>query len=122
MAKRVAIIGIGINVNQIKFDGQMRIPPTSLKIENRKDYDLTEVTSVLSGQIDLWYELWIEKGTEYIVDEWKKRSHIIGQTTNLSDGGKTFRGEVIDINSDGSIRFKNSDGMIKDFYSGELIN
>jgi len=33
-------IGVGLNVNQTKFDNEYRIEPTSLKLENKNEYDL----------------------------------------------------------------------------------
>ena len=37
------VIGVGLNVNQIKFDGDYRIEPTSMKIEMNKTISLEEL-------------------------------------------------------------------------------
>ncbi len=60
----VAILGIGINVNQTEFDSAAAFvtPPTSLKAETGRELAVDDVREALCRALTIWVERWQQEG------------------------------------------------------------
>ena len=60
----VAVLGVGINVNQTNFDGAeaFATPPTSLKLEAGRELAVAEVRECLCRALSVWEERWRRDG------------------------------------------------------------
>ena len=66
------VLGVGVNVNNESFPDEINKIATSLKIQNGKDYELTEIAAEILNEFDLLYEEYLSKGLNDILTMYKK--------------------------------------------------
>lgn len=100
-----AVIGIGINLNQVVFQGNFSLPPTSLKLETHMDIDrenmLAEVLNIFE---ELLFKL--ESDPSSILQDWREKCKMIGDKITVTDGKKIKMGIFYDIDDDGYLLLK----------------
>jgi len=99
------IIGIGINVNQTKFSHDYRIKPTSVKFEYKKEIQRERL---LSEVLNVFEELLgkIKNDTKGILDDWRERCKMIGESISIEVGDKMKHGIFYDIDANGLMILK----------------
>ncbi len=106
------VVGIGINLNQIVFQGEFNIPPTSLKLETGLNIDreimLAEILNIFEE-----YFLRLSRNQDAILKDWRDKCKMIGDKINVSDGEKIKSGIFYDIDSDGFLLLKRNDAIEK---------
>ena len=109
MGKRfeLAVIGVGINVNQIVFQGEYNYPPTSLKIELRHEISRE---NLLAEILNLFEEdlLTLIKSPQSILDMWRSKCKMIGDKISVIDGAKIKTGIFHDIDENGFLVLKHN--------------
>lgn len=118
--KNEFIIGIGINVNQVKFSSSLDEITTSLKKITGREIDLEQLLlDIITGFSDNINFLVEEKDFE-IYKLWKSKFKMKGQIVSFLDNeGIGETAQVIDINEDGSIKLLKK-GEILNCFSGEI--
>ncbi len=97
----VAILGVGINVNQTGFEGAAAFvtPPTSLRAEAGQEFAVEDVREALCLALTLWAERWQEDGFAPVLEAARAR---------LAVGAAVRRGDetaVLDgLEDDGAAR------------------
>ena len=107
-----AVIGVGMNLNQVLFQGEFNFPPTSLKLETGLVIDRE---TVLSEVLNLFEEL-LQKlplQSKSILDDWREKCKMIGDVINVTDGDNTKTGIFHDIDDDGYLLLKRNDAIEK---------
>ena len=107
-----AVIGVGMNLNQVLFQGEFNFPPTSLKLETGL---VINRETVLSEVLNLFEEL-LQKlplHSESILDDWREKCKMIGDVINVTDGDNTKTGVFHDIDDDGYLLLKRNDAIEK---------
>lgn len=118
--KNQFIIGIGINVNQVKFPGEFEDNTTSLKNIIKRDIDLNELIIELLNIYDKNINIILKKKYKMIYKLWKDSSGVIGKKIEFKDSkSKRNTGKIIDLQYDGGLKMK-VDGEFKTFYSGDI--
>jgi len=106
------IIGVGINVNQTKFEGEYKIQPTSLKFETRKDVDRERFLSeILNLFEEYFYEL--KNNSKKILDDWREKCRMIGEHISIESQNKIKHGIFYDIDANGFMILKIGDDLEK---------
>ena len=114
------IIGIGININQHKFEGTYRIAPTSLSFETDRKYNCEDILHKISELLGKWFTVWSENGNVPIISAWKERSDMIGKTVLLELRGTTFKGIADDLNPDGTLVLRDRVGRKRIVTAGDV--
>lgn len=120
--KKTFIIGIGLNINQEKFDGELNSSATSLFIETGIIFSIEEI---LISYIKNFYEnLTILSEKCSLIQLWKSKTDILGKQIRFrqSNNSSELSGEILDIENDGAIKIKFNDNSILKFYSGEITH
>lgn len=113
------VLGIGINVNNEKFDKEIENRATSLYL-NGVNITLQEVVAKVLRDIEKNYYTYLQYGFKFFLKDYRKNCCNIGmEVVVIKDNQKDY-GVVIDINVDGSLKFKDKDGKISDIYSNEV--
>ena len=115
-----AIVGIGINVNQERFDGEYRMMPTSLLRECGTPFDLDAVVTALCEELDMLYTSWSREGNDAVIASWKRASRMIGARVRVDDGGRSRRGMAVDLAPDGALIVEWDDGGSDPVYAGDV--
>jgi BirA family biotin operon repressor/biotin-[acetyl-CoA-carboxylase] ligase len=112
------VIGIGLNVNQISFQGKYSVPPTSLKKEIGHPVDrektLAEILNIFEKLIELSL-----KPSNKILKEWKSKCRMIGEriTVHIDDTSK--QGIFHDIDEKGFLVLR-IDDKLETLHTGDV--
>ncbi len=112
-------LGLGINVNQIKWASD--IPnPTSLSILNNQEQDLHKVLNGILSQIQKSVESFNSRNHEEILGAFNKGLWRRGKdVTYAAEGKATEQGILLGVNAKGQIQVTHTSG-IKSFHLGEV--
>ena len=92
-------LGIGINVNQLEFPGELEDRATSILRVTGQRHDPAELLPVVLQALDRRYRDWLHGGFARARDEWRRRSSTLGQWIDTPEGG----GVAIDVAEDGAL-------------------
>lgn len=132
------LIGIGINVNNMLFPGELRDTATALQPEAGHSFDLDEVCNLLLARLQwnlglLYYaeELWMaEKGQGIaarkglLLERWLELSDTLGRTVLYGyDVQKKplYQARALGIDFAGGLMMELEDGSRITEYSGEIV-
>lgn len=114
------IVGIGINVSRPTGDFPDELKDIASAILEKNIYS-SELRSRLVAEIlnNFWkYYAVFSKKT--FLEEYRKRSFLIGKEINIISGEKSQSGTALDIDDNARLIVKLSDGEIKTLSSGEI--
>ena len=108
-----AVLGIGVNVKSADFPNDLKNIAGSLGDEKISRSRLC--AEILNELLEL-YSLEDKKA---LIDEYKKRSLVLGKEVKFTKNGKTYSGVACDINDSGNLIVKTSKGT-ETLISGEI--
>ena len=112
-----AVVGIGININQVKFD-PLLANPVSLKQVTGKDYQVVELAKELCACIQQRYQQLIEQGTDEILNQYNTLLYKRDTYVQLKKQGQSFYCTI--KNADAYGRLWVQDAMQPFFEFGEV--
>ena len=106
------VIGIGINLNQILFQGEFNLPPTSLKIEIKSEIDREDI---LAEILNLFEErlLEITESAKNLLNDWRGKCKMIGDKITITENNDVKSGIFYDIDENGYLLLKNKNEIEK---------
>lgn len=126
-AERVAwvVVGIGLNVNHLSHDFSPEISETATSLRLEKDPDKLINRSIVAANIinsfEEVYRTYLEQGTKFVIEEWKKYNLTLGNKIRLSSyDGESIMGTAYEILPDGRLSVKKDDGTLLNVLSGEV--
>jgi BirA family biotin operon repressor/biotin-[acetyl-CoA-carboxylase] ligase len=106
------VIGFGINLNQLVFQGDFNFPPTSLKMELGINIDRENLLAeILNNFEELLLDL--ESKPKAILNEWRNKCQMIGDKITITENDKVKTGIFHDIDDDGFLLLKRADSIEK---------
>lgn len=106
------ILGIGINVNQTKFENDYKIRPTSIKFESKKEVNrerlLSDVLNVFEETLNE-----LRKNPKVILEDWREKCKMIGEHITLEVNNEKKYGIFYDIDANGYMILKVGDKLEK---------
>ncbi|SKB00573.1 BirA family transcriptional regulator, biotin operon repressor / biotin-[acetyl-CoA-carboxylase] ligase [Caloramator quimbayensis] len=121
MKVKYIIIGLGLNINQEDFDEDIKNIAVSLKSFSGENFNRRIILSEILNFFERDYEYFKRFGLSYFVEDIKKYSIIFGKEISVIDGYKSVDGTVVDIDKEGGLILKTSDGNLKRIISGDVI-
>lgn len=121
-----AVVGIGVNVNQMEFPTELADRATSLRLNQGQQgklgsepLDRQAVAVLLLRHLDALYS---QIGSDFatIVAEAERRSVLVGRWVEIQTGCGVLRGEAMGLQPDGSLRIRGEDGVITSISGGEV--
>lgn len=114
------IIGIGLNVNQLGFENELKQSATSLSQILQQDVDLSVLLNEICTQIEQAY-LKLKQGKSTLLFEmYVKNLYRVNQKSKYSHNGEVFEGVLLGVNDLGLLRIKPLDGEILEFNFKEV--
>ena len=116
-----AFIGIGLNINQIKFE-EMSRQPTSMSLASGKSFNVEEVKLTIVNKFIEKYAKIVCGEEESLFDEYIKS--LMGFATPLlyRDAYGEFCATIQGVEHDGRIVLKCNDGTLRHYYFKEVEN
>jgi BirA family biotin operon repressor/biotin-[acetyl-CoA-carboxylase] ligase len=115
-----AVIGIGLNVNQSEFPGELQSTATSLKIATGTQQDRLAVTVALLNHLDREYDAFLSHGPGPMMARWDRLSMLTGRQVILLRGNKRVAGTTLGLSETGNLLLQTDDGRKLSFDSGEV--
>jgi BirA family biotin operon repressor/biotin-[acetyl-CoA-carboxylase] ligase len=115
-----AVIGIGINVNQVNFD-DINYLVTSIKLLTKMNFEKEDVLKILSVKLEKWYLKLKNQQFEFIDNQYIKA--LFGMHEKLMFKNKEsieFEGEIIGVKHDGKLLLNLNEKEIHDFDIKEI--
>ncbi len=111
------IIGIGLNVNQLLFEGAPN--PTSLRAELGKEQNRDEILQQFLSRFRQLYASML-RDPETIRRIYKERLYQRGKRSQYKDATGIFSGLIIDVAIDGQLLIADANGDIRRYYFKEV--
>ena len=117
------VVGIGINANVglDSFPESLRNSLTSLREERMVEIEREEFLRALLEEVERYYTILMRKDFDLILEEWRKLASFLGQHVEVTSFDQKTRGQAVDVDSDGSLIIKLTDGRIKKVMTGDVI-
>ncbi len=114
-----AVDGIGLNVNQDKFDRE--IPsPTSLFLEKGCHYDRELLLDEFRSALERWYQVLFTGNENRIMDAYHKRLYLVDRSARYSDGENEFSASIQKVLPGGELEVLMEGGDIRRFGFKEI--
>lgn len=119
IGKTFAVVGIGVNVNQTEFPGDLADRATSLRLQSGHVMDRAGLAVAVIGELERRFT---QLTTEFpaILTEMKLKSSVLGQWVQLHSGAEIFEGIAEDFDSDGNVLIRLDCGELRKMNAGEI--
>lgn len=120
-AVQFVVIGIGFNVNMKRTElaDEISTTATSLLMETKKVFERARVCGILLTNMEKYYRVVRDEGTEQICRIWENRAGIKGKTLEVVQMDRTYRGVSEGIDHDGGLLLA-IDGKITKIIAGDV--
>jgi len=120
-AVRFVIVGIGINVGQEKFPGELAGTATSLRKETGRSHSRLEILVKLLSQFETDYNRFLQEGAGYVVRRFELVSSFAnGKRVRVDTGRETFVGTTDGLSAEGLLIVKKEDGGMVTVIAGDV--
>ncbi len=116
--REALIIGIGVNVSQKSFPGELKDKAISLYQATGKQFDKKIVLDCFLRHFDCCYGMFL-KGDDSFLDTVRERSYLTGKKLYLNYYGEDRHVEALSIASDGSLIVRDGEKTYS-LHSGEV--
>lgn len=118
---RYVVVGIGINVNNRSFPGELERSAVSLyQLSGREFYRGSLAASVMKW-IEYYYEIFMEtKSFAGLMDNYNRRLVNVNRGVKVHGPGEVYTGTALGINAEGELLVETADGKVKNVSSGEV--
>jgi BirA family transcriptional regulator, biotin operon repressor / biotin---[acetyl-CoA-carboxylase] ligase len=118
---RFVIVGIGLNVNQEKFPGELGATATSLRIETGKQVSRLELLVRLLREFENDYNRFVREGSGAVTEKFEAvSSYAQGKRVRVTNGTESFAGTTAGLAPEGLLLVKRDDGRVVTVISGDV--
>ncbi len=99
------VLGFGVNLNMEKelLPEDLRENTTSVMRELGHRVSRVDFTRCLLEKIDFWYDAFLSRGVELIIQKWESVAHIRGKRLAVESFGDLYRGVAEGLDRDGAL-------------------
>jgi BirA family biotin operon repressor/biotin-[acetyl-CoA-carboxylase] ligase len=121
-AVKVVVVGVGLNANisLAKFSRSFRDSLTTLKEELKADVSLELLLCEILYHIEHEYAFFLKEEFARILSEWKALASFIGKEVEVTVFKENFSGLAEDVDAEGSLIVRLSDGSVKTISVGDV--
>ena len=120
-AVRFVIVGIGLNVNQETFGGELGSIATSLRIETGKQESRLELLVRLLREFESDYNRFLREGAASVTTRFEKvSSYANGKRVRVTNGVESFLGTTAGLGAEGLLQVKRDDGPVVMVIAGDV--
>lgn len=111
------IVGIGININQVRFDPVIR-NPVSLKQITGREWDIVDLARNLCDCLQKRWEESLESNPARLLEQYNRILYKLNEPVRLKKGSASFETTIKGVDARG--RLQTFDFMPREFDSGEV--
>lgn len=114
-----SVVGVGLNVNQERFQDSLRDRATSLRIAWGRSVDRTDLLARLLLSLERAYED-VRRGTfETILADWTSRCTMFGREVTVAQNDDLVTGKAVGLKEDGGLVLQTPSGP-RTIYAGDI--
>ncbi|HXM94254.1 MAG TPA: biotin--[acetyl-CoA-carboxylase] ligase [Candidatus Dormibacteraeota bacterium] len=118
---RFVIVGIGINVNQDKFPGELGGVATSLRAETGRAQSRLELLVRLLREFEKDYDRFLHEGVASVVKRFETvSSYAHGKRVRITNDGESFLGTTAGLGPEGLLQVERDDGKVVTVIAGDV--
>jgi BirA family biotin operon repressor/biotin-[acetyl-CoA-carboxylase] ligase len=118
---RFVIVGIGLNVNQEEFPGELATTATSLRMETGKFESRLEVLVRLLREFENDYNLFLREGPAGVTQKFEAVSSFArGKRVRVTSGAASYTGTSAGLGPEGLLMVQRDDGQLVTVISGDV--
>src|SRR5947209_10185358 len=118
---RFVIVGIGLNVNQEKFPGELASMATSLKVESGRPQSRLELLVRLLREFERDYNNFLSEGPAAVIERFTKvSSYAKGKRVRVSNGRENFTGITAGLGPEGLLQVRRDGGQMTTVIAGDV--
>jgi BirA family transcriptional regulator, biotin operon repressor / biotin---[acetyl-CoA-carboxylase] ligase len=118
---RFVIVGIGLNVNQEKFNGELGSIATSLRVQAGKPQSRLELLVRLLREFENDYNRFLREGPEGVLERFTAASsYAHGKRVRVNNGKESFTGMTAGLATEGLLRVRRENGQIVTVIAGDV--
>lgn len=114
------ILGIGINVNQTEFAGELAQRATSLKLHTSKEIDRVLLLCAIVEELDHRIEQLKQFSPQMLLDDWKRRTTMFGSLITLAEHLESAMVRAIDVAPNGALVIEDEAGIRREVFAGDV--
>ncbi len=115
-----SVLGIGLNVNQLDFPGELVDHAVSLRLATGRSWNRVEVLASLLARLELWLDHLTDPGTDRLISSWQRFAPWIGQPISVRRGKQKLLGTALGLSPQGALRIKDRQGKVHLVASGDV--
>lgn len=120
-AIRFVVVGIGLNVNQEKFPGELTNIATSLRQETGKPQSRMELLVRLLREFETDYNRFVREGVASVVKRFEVlSSYAHGKRVRITNGTESFLGTTVGLGPEGLLQVERDDGRVVTVIAGDV--
>src|SRR5271163_4453537 len=118
---KFVIVGIGLNVNQENFPGELASQATSLRAETGKWHSRMELLARLLREFENDYNRFVREGPGAVTQKFEAvSSYARGKRVRVTNGTGSFAGTTAGLGPEGLLLVKRDDGQVVTVISGDV--
>ena len=118
---RFVIVGIGLNVNQEKFPGELSNVATSLRAETGQPQSRMELLVRLLREFESDYNRFVREGVGSVIARFESvSSYAKGKRVRVTNGTESYCGTTAGLGPEGLLQVEREDGRITAVISGDV--
>src|SRR5215813_3112911 len=118
---RFVIIGIGINVNQEKFPGELAATATSLRAQTGRAQSRMELLVRLLREFENDYNYFLHEGAPSVTQRFEAvSSYARGKRVSVSNGTEMYAGTTVGLSREGLLQVEREGGDIVTVIAGDV--
>ncbi|MEX0602493.1 MAG: biotin--[acetyl-CoA-carboxylase] ligase [Bacteroidota bacterium] len=106
-----AVMGIGLNVNQKHFEGDLEMNATSLIRELGTEFDRRQIFRAILVEMDTLYKDVLRCSFGRILEEWNRRCRMFGRPVTVAMESSHVSGTAIGLEADGGLIIRTGSGL-----------
>src|SRR5215471_15715400 len=120
-AIRFVVVGIGLNVNQERFPGELANVATSLRQETGKTQSRMELLVRLLREFESDYNRFVREGVAGVVKRFEVlSSYAHGKRVRITNGTESFLGTTAGLGPEGLLQVERDDGRVVTVIAGDV--
>jgi BirA family biotin operon repressor/biotin-[acetyl-CoA-carboxylase] ligase len=118
---RFVNMGIGLNVNQEKFPGELAAIATSLRAETGRAQSRLELLVRLLREFETDYNRFLEEGPANVIQRFMAVStYAQGKRVRVTNGKESFTGTTAGLGPEGLLQVKRDNGQFVTVIAGDV--
>ena len=115
------IVGVGLNVNTMKFPDELEDKATSLRKETLRELECGELLQLILKEFDKQYQRFLEnQNLEFLQEDYNAMLINRGREVMVLEPGKEYLAKALGINKFGELLVQKEDGSTEAVFAGEV--